>query len=68
MDLVENLPLAHVWSREAGKFIVYRHLLVITDSYSGWVEAVPLETREVDELAVGYLSCWVSRFGHAKTI
>ena len=55
MDLSGTLVESHV-----NKF---RYFLLIVDRFSMYIEAVPLRTVQTEEVKIGFLTAWLSRFG-----
>ena len=46
----------------------FKHILVVVDSYSKWMEAHPLNTQEATEVAVVLYREVVSRYGAPRTL
>ena len=59
LDILSGLP-----TTAAG----HKHLLVVVDHYSRWVECYPLKTQEASEVAKVFVREFVSRFGCPQRI
>ena len=46
----------------------YKHILVLVDSYSKWVELFPLRTQEASEVAAVLFTEIISRYGAPRSI
>ena len=59
LDILSGLPVTSQG---------HRHLLVVIDHFSRFVECIPLKTEEATEVAQAFVREFVSRYGVPKTI
>ena len=59
MDILSGLPTTKT---------KYKHILVLVDSYSEWVELFPLRTQEATEVAAVLFREIISRYGAPRSI
>ena len=70
------LPVADIFSRwnidYMGPVVTsdegYRHILVVTDSFTKWCEAIPTKTQEAKEVAEVLYRDIITRYGAPKTL
>ena len=60
IDIVGPLPASPVTLTTPQS---YQYLLTCVDSYTRWVEALPLCSITADEVASAFINVWISRFG-----